>query len=110
MMNSDNSYNSNSNGFKASLPGETAILILGIVSIVLFCGLIGFVCGIIALVKAKKAIQIYQMYPDDFSDASYRTVKNGRTCALIGVILSSIYLFIILAIVVFMIIGVSMGM
>jgi hypothetical protein len=100
----------NSNNFKASLPGETAILILGIVSIVLFCGLVGFVCGIIALVKAKKAILLYQMYPDDFSDASYRTVNNGRTCALIGVILSSIYLFIIFGIVVSMIVAASLGM
>lgn len=76
-------------GFQQPLPNATAVLVLGIISLVL-CGLIGLICGIIALNMAGKAKSLYEANPGMYTQSSYSNVTSGRTCALIGVILSSI--------------------
>ncbi|MDX1753049.1 MAG: CCC motif membrane protein [Salinimicrobium sediminis] len=79
---------------KPTLPNSTLILIFGILSIITCCcwGILGLIFGIIALVMAKKAKEIYMAEPDMYS--GYNNVKTGRILAIIGIILSAIYLVI----------------
>jgi len=76
------------------LPNATPVLVLGIISIVgCFCyGLVGLICGIIAMVMAKKDLRLYNANPAEYTPGSYSNLKSARTCALIGVILSSLHL------------------
>jgi hypothetical protein len=83
------------------LPNSTGVLVLGICSIVgCFCyGLPGLICGVIALILAAGARKLYRDTPDDFTDSSYKNMNAGRVCAIIGTILSALYvLLFILAI------------
>jgi len=50
------------------------------------------VCGIIALVISKKDIERYVSSPVNYTPSSYSNLKAGRICAIIGIILSSLYL------------------
>ncbi|MGI9550592.1 MAG: CCC motif membrane protein [Aurantibacter sp.] len=74
------------------LPNGTLILVFGILSIVTCCcyGILGLIFGIIALVMANKAIALYKQNPEMYSD--FGNVKTGRILAIIGIVLSSIYL------------------
>ncbi len=74
------------------LPNSTLILVFGILSILTCCcyGIIGLIFGIIALIMAKKAKQIYLAEPELYK--GYENVKTGRILAIIGIVLSSIYL------------------
>jgi hypothetical protein len=76
------------------VPNSAAVLVLGILSIVLcFCyGLIGMTLGIIALVLASKGTTIYKANPNAYSLTSFNNLKAGKICAIIGVVLSAIYL------------------
>jgi len=77
---------------KLRLPNATAVLVLGILSI-LSCwlfGIVGLILGIIALVLAQKDITLYQKEPEKYLD--YNILNIGRVLAIIGVILSAIYL------------------
>ncbi len=81
------------------LPNSTAVLVLGILSIVCcFCyGVIGLVLAIIALSLAKKSNSLYNKSPDNYKAESFSNLKAGRICAIIGLILSALYLvFIVL--------------
>lgn len=84
------------------LPNATASLVLGILSIV-FCftyGVVGVVLGIIGLVLANKDRRLYHSNPDAYSYDSYKNVNAGRTCAIIGLILSGlIFLIAVVAII-----------
>ncbi|MFN8117470.1 MAG: CCC motif membrane protein [Bacteroidia bacterium] len=79
------------------VPNSTAVLVLGILSIVFcFCyGLIGLTLGIIALVLASKGNTIYQANPSVYSLSSYNNMKAGKICGIIGVSLSALYLIFI---------------
>ncbi len=75
------------------VPNATGVLVLGILSIVFcFCyGIIGIILGIVGLVLANKAMAIYKINPNSFTLASFNNLKAGRVCAIIGLILSSLY-------------------
>lgn len=75
------------------LPNASAVLVLGIISIALcWCaGIVGVICGIIALVLASKANAIYLSNPDAYTMSSYKNMKAGKICAIIGTIISSLY-------------------
>lgn len=78
-----------------NLPNAVAVLVLGICSIFpgCFCaGLVGIICGIIALVLAKKDMAAYKANPTNFNPASFNNLKAGRICAIIGLSLSSLIL------------------
>jgi len=77
---------------KQQLPNSTLILVFGILSIVGCCcyGIIGLIFGIIAIVLANKAIKIYAENPDAYT--GFQNVKTGRILAIIGVVLSAIYI------------------
>ena len=85
------------------LPNSTLILIFGILSLVTCCcyGFIGLILGIIAIVLANKAAKVYAENPEAYT--GYSNVKTGRILAIIGVVLSTIY--IIYIIVMFSVIG-----
>lgn len=76
---------------KRNLPNATAVLILGIISILTCCcgGLgIGVIAGIVALVLAKKDLKLYNENPDLY--LNYPTLNTGRILAIIGTTLSAI--------------------
>lgn len=80
---------------KQKLPNGTVILILGILSIITCCCYgIGLILGIIALVLAKKDIVLYATNPELYSD--YKNVNTGKILAIIGVVLSAIYLLFVI--------------
>jgi hypothetical protein len=80
------------------LPNGTAVLVLGIISIVgCFCyGIAGIVCGIIALVLAGKDLKLYKADPGLYTAASLSNLKSGRICAIIGLSLSAVYLVVVI--------------
>lgn len=84
----------NNPGGQQALPNATATLVLGIVSIVgCFCaGIVGLVCGIIAIVLSNKDRARYNANPSAWTVSSFNNSKAGRICAIIGIILSSLYL------------------
>ncbi len=92
-----------------ALPNATGVLVLGILSIVFcFCyGIIGITLGIIALIMGNKAIKLYLSSPESYTESSYKNTKAGKTCAIIGLCLSSVY--IIFLIVYIGIIGAAVG-
>jgi len=77
---------------KRNLPNGTAVLVLGILSIITCCcyGFIGLTLGIIALVLAKKDLKLYQESPELY--LNYKNINTGKILGIIGIILSSIYL------------------
>ena len=74
------------------LPNSTLILLFGILSIVTCCcyGFIGLILGIVAIVLANKATKLYAENPETYT--GFQNVKTGRILAIIGVVLSAIYL------------------
>ncbi|NRA91876.1 MAG: DUF4190 domain-containing protein [Psychroserpens sp.] len=77
---------------KQQLPNSTLILVFGILSIVTCCcyGILGLILGIVAIVLAKKATAEYMENPELYS--GYQNVKTGKILAIIGIILSALYL------------------
>jgi len=77
---------------KQTLPNSVLILIFGILSILTCCcyGVLGLIFGIIALVLTKKANALYVENPELYS--GYQNVKIGKILAIIGIVLSAIYL------------------
>lgn len=77
---------------KQNLPNATAVLVLGILSIIGCCcyGIPGVIFGIIALVLAKKDKQLYVQNPELY--LNYNNVKTGRILAIIGIIISALYI------------------
>ena len=79
---------------KTNLPNATAVLVLGIVSILTCCcyGIVGLVFGIVALVLAQKDMKLYTANPELYKNFS--NLNLGRILAIIGVVLSAVYLII----------------
>lgn len=90
-------------GGNQTLPNSTAVLVLGILSIVTcwLYGLIGAIMGIIALVLSGAPKKMYQENPGAYSEASYNNLKAGRVCAIIGLCLSAIFLIYIIVVLLF---------
>jgi hypothetical protein len=95
-------------GGQIQVPNSVAVLVLGIISIVsCFCyGIVGIICGIIALVLADKGKKAYDSSPEDFTLSSFNNLKAGKICAIIGVSLSAIYLIVVIIAVV---VGTGLG-
>jgi amino acid transporter len=75
------------------LSNATPVLVLGIISIVgCFCyAFPGLICGIIALVLAKKDLDLYKANPSAYTEGSFNNLKAGRVCAIVGLSLSAFY-------------------
>lgn len=91
------------------LPNSTAVLVLGILSIVMcFCyGLFGVALGIIALVLSGKARTLYNENPERYTEVSFKNMNAGRICGLIGTIISSLVL--VFWVIYFIIVGAALG-
>lgn len=74
------------------LPNATAVLVLGIVSIIGCCcyGVVGIITGIVGLYLFKKDNILYQQNPDLYSD--YNNLKTGKMLCIIGIVLSILYI------------------
>lgn len=93
---------------KESLPNATAVLVMGILSII-FCwcwGFIGLILGIIGLILGTKSRKIYKEDPDRYSLSSYKNLNAGYICSLIGTILSGLF---VLTLIVSIIFGLAIG-
>jgi len=77
---------------KQKLPNATAVLILGILSIVSCCcvGIFGFIFAVIALLLAKKDMKLYSENPEQYTN--YSNLKTGRIIAIIGLVLSTLFM------------------
>jgi hypothetical protein len=84
----DNPHPSYNN--QQQLPNATAVLVMGILSIVI-CG-IGVVLGIIGLVLANKDTKLYKASPDLYIASSYSNLKSGKICSVIGLILNGLFI------------------
>jgi hypothetical protein len=75
------------------LPNSTAVLVLGILSLIFFCpwvSLIGVVLGIIALVLSARDQSLYSQNPSKYALTSYNNMKAGRICAIIGLAIATL--------------------
>ena len=83
---------------KQTLPNSTLVLIFGILSILGCCcyGILGLIFGIIAIVLANRAIEVYTENPELYS--GYQNVKTGKILAIIGTVLCAIFILIIIVI------------
>ncbi len=78
---------------REQVPNATAVLVLGILSILFWCCWgVGLIMGIIALVLGSKSKNLYKEDPDRYSVSSYKNLNAGWICALIGTILAGISL------------------
>jgi len=77
---------------KQEVPNATLILVFGILSLVGCCcyGILGVVFGIITIVISNKAMAIYNANPEMYY--GYQNVKIGRILAIIGLVLSAVFL------------------
>lgn len=85
-------------GYMQPVPNASGALVLGILSIVFsFCyGLIGVILGIIGLILANKAMQLYEQNPGAYSQSSYGNAKAGKITSIIGLALSALVLIYII--------------
>ena len=81
---------------KQTLPNSTLVLVMGILSIIGCCcyGFPGIIFGIIALVVGKNATTIYNENPDSY--LGFPNVKAGKIMAIIGIVISVIYIALII--------------
>lgn len=78
------------------LPNATAVLVLGIISIVgAFCYGVGIILGIIGLVLANKDKKMLDANPDVYSQGSVSNLKAGRICSIVGIVVGVVFLVII---------------
>ena len=73
-------------------PNSTLILVFGILSILTCCcyGIIGLILGIVTIILAGKATKLYAENPELYT--GIQNVKTGKILAIIGIILSALYL------------------
>ena len=75
---------------KQKLPNATAVLILGILSILTCCCWgFGLILGIVALRLAKKDAALFFENPELYE--GYSSISTGKVLSIIGIILSGIY-------------------
>ena len=94
-----------SNQPKTMLPNATAVLVLGICSIVFGCFYVGLVLGIIGVVLGNKGRKLYKENPTAWD--GYQQLNAGWIMSIIGIALGAIYA--LYWIIVVMIFGAAFG-
>jgi len=74
---------------KETLPNSTAVLVLGICSIVFGCFFVGLIFGIIGLNMAGKGRKMYSANPELYD--GYGALNAGWIMSIIGAILGGLY-------------------
>ena len=85
-----------------NLPNSTAVLVLGILSIVgcIFYGIPGIICGIIAIVLHGKDKKLYTTDPASYKK-SFGNSKAGFICGIVGLSLSILWFLYFIVILIF---------
>ncbi|MFN5317889.1 MAG: CCC motif membrane protein [Bacteroidia bacterium] len=74
---------------KQVLPNSTAVLVLGILSIVFGCFFVGLILGIIGLSLGGKSRKLYHANPDLYT--GYGALNAGWIMSIIGTVLAGLY-------------------
>lgn len=92
---------------QATLPNASIVLAFGIISIVLcWChGIVGLIFAIIALILSGRDTVLYNANPGKYTAHSYSNLKAGRSIAIIGLVLASVFLFFVIIAVFFLGLG-----
>ena len=77
-------------GPKQSLPNATAVLVLGICSVVFSCFYVGVICGIIGLVLSSKGRAMYRQNPEQYE--GWGQLNAGWIMSIIGTVLGAIFI------------------
>ena len=83
---------------KQTLPNETAVLVLGICSIIFSCFLVGLIMGIIGLSLSSTGRKLYRENPELFD--GYGQLNAGWIMSIIGTVLGGIYILYYLIVVI----------
>ena len=70
------------------LPNASAALVLGILSVVTGCFILGLVLGIIGLAISSKDKKMYDENPQDYT--GYGSLNAGRILSIIGIVLGGL--------------------
>ncbi len=74
---------------KETLPNSTAVLVLGICSIIFGCFFVGLILGIVGLNMAGKGRKMYKSNPELYE--GYGALNAGWIMSIIGTILGGLY-------------------
>ena len=82
------------------LPNATAVLILGIFSILTCCcyGIFSIILGIVGLVLANKDAKLYDQNPTLYEN--YNNLKIGKVLNIIGLVIGALFLIAVIAVIV----------
>ncbi|MES2556913.1 MAG: hypothetical protein V4604_12225 [Bacteroidota bacterium] len=84
---------------REKIPGAGGVLAMGILSIVFCMGFLGPIMGIITLATSGKKVYMYHEDPDRYDESSFKQLKAGRICGVIGLSLTGLVLIIVLVVV-----------
>jgi hypothetical protein len=73
---------------KQQLPNASATLVLGILSVITGCSIIGLILGIIGLAISSKDKKMYDENPTAY--AGYGNLNAGRILSIIGIVLGGL--------------------
>ena len=75
------------------IPYAYRVFVLGLTSVFscFLFGVVGIVCAIATLWFYKISIRIYQEDPHAYRPLSYNNLQIGRSAAILGLVLSSLY-------------------
>lgn len=73
---------------KQQLPNASATLVLGILSIVTGCFILGLILGIIGLAISSKDKRMYEENPKGYT--GYGSLNAGRILSIIGIVLGGL--------------------
>ena len=74
---------------KMTLPNSTAVLVLGICSIIFGCFFVGLILGIVGLSMSAQGRRMYRDNPNLYE--GYGTLNAGWNFSIIGTILGGLY-------------------
>jgi hypothetical protein len=81
---------------KQTLPNATAVLVLGICSLVFGCFFIGLILGILGIVLSTKGRKLYKEDPNAYE--GWGSLNAGFIMSIIGTVLGGLYvLYVIVA-------------
>ena len=99
------------NGAKKDLPNATAVLVLGILSLI-FCwcyGFFGLILGIIAVVLAGGQRKLYLQSPDEYTESSFKNVNAGRVCGIIPICIAGVVVVVLLLVLMGIVAGIGIA-
>jgi hypothetical protein len=88
----------NQNSGQMDHPDANGAQLMGILSIVFGCGIIGWILAFVARSKAGKVLADAAANPGKYTEASLKKAKTGKTCSTVTFVLMGLSIvFIIIA-------------